>query len=166
MSDAMTKAKIVDLIQSKRQALESLLAGLDEAQMIQPGVENSWSVKDIMAHITDWERRMVGWIEESLRDEVPQRPAPGMSWDDLDRLNEQTYLLNKDRALSAVLADSHHSYERALQVVEALTEEDLVDPGRFDWRGGDPMWHMVAANTWEHYQEHREPIENWLKRQE
>ena len=165
INDPMTKAKIMDLIQSERESLEGVLAGLSEAQMTRPGGENNWSVKDILVHITDWERRMVGWIEESLSGEVPQRPAPGMTWDDLDRLNEQTYELNKDRALGDVLASFHRSYERAWQVVETMTEEDLVDPGRFAWRAGDPMWHMVAANTWEHYQEHREPIENWLKGQ-
>ena len=31
-----------------------------------------------------------------------------------------------------------------------VTEDDLIDPQRFAWRKGDPMWHMVAANTWEH----------------
>jgi hypothetical protein len=60
------------------------------------------------------------------------------------------------------LADFHRSYARAYSVVEALTEEDLIDPQRFAWRKGDPLWHMVAGNTWEHYQEHRESIENWL----
>jgi hypothetical protein len=158
----MNKAEAMELIQSERQALESVLAELSEEQMSQPGVENSWSVKDILAHITDWESRMVQWIAESLRGEVPQRPAPGMTWDDLDRLNEQTYLLNKDRKLGDVLADFHRSYERAFDVVEALTEEDLIDPRRFAWREGNPLWHMVAGNMWEHYQEHRESIEKWL----
>jgi hypothetical protein len=158
----MNKAEAVDLIQSERQALESVLAELSAEQMSRPGVESSWSVKDILAHITDWEGRMVWWIAESLRGDVPQRPAPGMTWDDLDRLNEQTYLLNRDRKLGDVLADFHRSYERAFDVVEALTEEDLIDPRRFAWREGNPLWHMVAGNMWEHYREHRESIEKWI----
>jgi hypothetical protein len=158
----MNKIEIMKLIPSEREALEGVLVRLSEEQMSQPGVENNWSVKDILAHITDWEGRMVQWIEETLRGEAPQRPAPGMTWDDLDRLNEQTYLLNKDRDLRDVLADFHRSYERAYSVVEALPEEDLIDPQRFAWRKGDPLWHMVAGNTWEHYQEHRESIEKWL----
>jgi hypothetical protein len=163
VDELMTKSKILKLIQSEREALESVLAGLSEEQMTQPGVENNWSVKDIMAHITDWERRMVGWIVESLRGEVPQRPAPGMNWDNLDRLNQQTYMLNRDRELGDVLAEFQRSYEGALRTVEALTEDDLIDPQRFEWRGGDPMWHMVAANTWEHYEEHRESMDRWLQ---
>jgi hypothetical protein len=162
----MTKQKILELMRSEREALEKTLAALSEAQMTQPGVQDAWSVKDILAHIVDWERRMVRWIQESLRGEVPQRPAPGMTWDDLDRLNERTYLSNKDRALDEVRADFQRSYRRSLQVVESLSESDLIDPRRFAWREGDPLWHMVAANTWWHYKEHREAIDAWVKESE
>lgn len=163
MDEQMTKREILASIRSEREGLEATLGRLSEAQMTQPGVESDWTVKDILAHIVDWEGRMVQWVEESLRGEVPERPAPGMTWDDLDRLNEQTYLANKDRALDDVLAEFHASYQRALRTAEAATEADLIEPERFAWRQGDPMWHMVAANTWWHYKEHRETIENWLK---
>ncbi len=163
MDEQITKREILASIRNERESLEATLGRLSEAQMTQPGVESDWTVKDILAHIVDWERRMVQWVEESLRGEVPERPAPGMTWDDLDRLNEQTYLANKDRALDDVLAEFHASYQSALGTVEAATEADLIEPERFAWRQGDPMWHMVAANTWWHYKEHRETIENWLE---
>jgi hypothetical protein len=86
-----------------------------------------------------------------------------MDWDDLDGLNRQTYLSNKDRPLSEVLSDFHASYQSSLAAVQALTEEDLLDPQRFAWRQGDPMWRMVAANTWWHYGEHSQQIRDWLK---
>jgi hypothetical protein len=160
--EQMTKTKILDWVRSERETLGAMLGQLNEAQMTQPGVENNWSVKDILAHITDWEKRMVQWIEESLQGKTPEQPAPGMTWDDLDKLNERTYLANKDRPLSAIVTEFDDSYQRSLKVVEALTEEALLDPNRFEWRGGKPLWYMVAANTWEHYQEHREAISNWL----
>jgi hypothetical protein len=162
MDEQISKKEMLDLIRSEWKALWSVLKPLSREQMIQPGVESSWSVKDILAHITAWERRMVQWLEESLRGEVPERPAPGMSWDDLDGLNEQIYRENKDRPLDGVLADSRKSHEESLKVVEAMAEEDLIEPDRFGWRGGDPMWHMVAANTWWHYKEHCETITSWL----
>ena len=159
----ISKREILEAIRVERQALEAAINPLTEIQMAQPGVEHDWSVKDILAHITDWEIRLVAWIEESLVGEVPQRPAPGMTWDDLDLLNQQTYLANKDRPLDAVLTDFHSSYQGAFKTVQALSEDDLVNTQRFAWRDGDPLWHMVAANTWWHYKEHRETIVLWLK---
>jgi hypothetical protein len=163
MNEQMSKHKILEQIQGERAALQTTLDRLTPQQMARPGVESRWSVKDILVHITAWERMMVQWVEESLRGEVPERPAPGMTWDDLDGLNEQIYLDNKDRALEDVIDDAQASYQRALETVQAMTEEDLIDPERFAWRNGDPMWHMVAANTWWHYKEHNETIDNWLK---
>jgi len=162
MSDPTTKAQIIELITAEHEALQALLKPLTESQMIQPGAEEKLSVKDILAHITDWEQRMVQWIEESLQGKTPERPAPGMTWDDLDRLNEQTYLANKDRPLNEVQLDFVASYQRSLQAVVALSEAELFDPHHFVWREGDALWHMVEANTWGHYREHRESISRWL----
>ena len=163
MDEKMTKEEILHLIRQERESLERTLSELNAAQMTVPGVESDWSVKDILAHITDWELRMVRWIEESQRGEVPQRPEPGMTWDDLDLLNDRTFRLNKDRRLSNVMTDFHASYQKALYAVDSLTERDLVDAKRFEWRDGDPMWQMVAANTWWHYKEHNATISDWAK---
>jgi hypothetical protein len=163
MGEEMSKQLAVETIRSERAALETLLEPLSDHEMTQPGFESDWSVKDILAHIAAWERRMVGWIEESLRGETPSRPAPGTAWDDLDRLNEQIYLQNRDRPLDQVRAEFEASYRESLAAIQGLTEEDLMDPQRFEWRRGDPLWHMVAANTWWHYKEHRETIRNWLQ---
>ena len=154
MGDPTTKAQILKLIETEHDALQAVLKPLSESQLVQPGAEQSSSVKDILAHITDWERWMVQWIDETLQGQVPERPAPGMTWDDLDRLNQQTYLANKNRLLADIQADFAASYKESLQTVIALSETDLFNPQCFAWREGDPLWHMVEANTWAHYREH------------
>ena len=165
MSDPTSKAQILELIKTEHEALQAVLESLAESQMIQPGAEEKLSVKDLLAHITDWEQRMVQWIEESLQGQIPEQPAPGMTWDDLDRLNEQTYLANKDRPLAEIRSDFKASYQQALATVQALSQADLFDPHRFTWREGNALWHMVEVNTWVHYREHRESISRWLARQ-
>ena len=77
-------------------------------------------------------------------------------------LNQQTYLANKDRLLADIQADFAASYKESLQTVISLSETDLFDPQCFAWREGDSLWHMVEANTWAHYREHRESISRWL----
>ena len=162
MNEQMSKTRILESIQSGRKALQATLEGISEAQMTEPGVESDWSVKDILVHIAAWEGMMVGWVEASLRGEIPDRPPPGKTWDDLDGLNAQIYADNKDQALDEVWGDFQASHQRALSMVQAMTEEALLDPGRFEWLQGDPMWHLVAANTWWHYKEHHETISDWL----
>ncbi len=161
MDDPTTREEVFELIRNERRRLDSALEGIDRSMMLQPDVEADWSIKDILAHIVDWEGRMTRWIDETLRGEVPQRPEPGMTWDELDLLNAKIYAENKDRALEDILAEYEASYQEALEAVERLSEADLFAPDRFAWRKSDPMWHMVAANTWWHYKDHAEAIQAW-----
>lgn len=158
-----TRQELLKMMVKERLHWEAVVGGLSEDQYLESGVADRLSVKDLLAHMIDWEGRMLLWIKESFSGIVPQRPAPGMTWDDLDKLNEQTYLANKDRLLDEVLTASAESYSRVLDAIQNLSDEDLFDGSRFAWREGDPLWHMVAANTWWHYREHRQQVETWLK---
>ena len=157
-----TKKEILVLIQDERRRLQAVLELLSEAQMRAPVFEGGRTVKDILVHIAAWEQKMIQWLSETYAGMVPQRPAPGMTWDDLDQLNEQIYQENKDRSLGEIKDLSLIVFIQAYQAVTGMTKRDLFDGERFPWRNGDPMWHMVAANTWWHYKEHREQIEAWL----
>lgn len=161
--ERMTKQELLEAIQDEWQNLLSTLDLLSETQMLQIGDEDGWNIKDILAHITAWELLMIDWIEASLRGETPDRPAPGEPWDDLDLINQQIYDQYKDVPLSEVFAQFHNVHHVAYSKVASLTERDLMDPERFVWRAGHPLWHMVADNTWRHYDEHLEVIEDWLK---
>jgi hypothetical protein len=156
--EKLGKSELMALIRAERDELEGTLAGLSDAQMLQPGVEGEWSVKDILAHISTWERRMVRWVGDTVREEVPVMPGPGMTWADLDKLNQQTYLANRDRPLAEVKEGFRLSFLAVLRTIEAVPETDLLEPGRFAWREGEPLWKMVAANTYWHYKMHNVSI--------
>ncbi len=163
MNDEMTKSQLLDAITDGRKKFEERLAQLDEDQMTTPGLESGWSVKDVLAHIQVWEARMISWLEDAQRGEIPQMLPPGMTWDDLDQMNEETYLQNRDRPLSEVLTEFHQSFPKVLDIVKIIPEEDLIDPDRFEWREGKPLWFIVASNTFWHYDEHDKSIREWLE---
>lgn len=158
------RQELLKILVTEHLRWEAVLGTLSDDEYLESGVDGRLTVKDLLAHIVEWEQRMIQWINESLAGIVPRRPAPGMDWEDLDRLNELIYLANKDRELDDVLTASGESYSQSLDLIQNLTDEDLFDGNRFAWRKGDPLWHMVAANTWWHYMEHREQVEAWLKK--
>jgi Protein of unknown function (DUF1706) len=43
-----------------------------------------------------------------------------------------------------------------------MNEEDLIGPQRFAWMKGNPLYYLVAGDTYEHYEEHSKPIREWL----
>lgn len=158
----MSKARLLEEIQAERNHLRALIAPLSDEQMCQPVFEGQRSIKDILVHITAWEQRCIRWIEASLRGETPERPEPGYAWEDIDRLNERTFVENQHRPLQDVLADSARSYEQLLEEVRSLSEEDLTDPDRFAWTEGEQLAWYIGANSFEHYHEHGDQIYAWL----
>lgn len=156
----ITKSKLLIAIRAERKALEEVLAALTHDQMLQPGASSEWTVKDALAHISAWERRMLSWIGSHLRGEAPDVPLP---WD-VERMNAETYAQVKDRPLAEVLEEFRRSYREALTLAESLSEEQLQTAYTDTWPMG-PLWLGVAANTDWHYKEHRKDIGAWLKQQ-
>ncbi len=155
------KQDLIQRIRDERSKLAALLGYISEKEMLIPMGEDGWFVKDHVAHIVIWEKRMVEWLDVVERGEVPQQLPPGMIWDDLDRWNEQTFEENRERELTEVLADFNHFADEVVQVVEAIPEDLLMRADSLAWRSGSPLWEMVAANTFWHYLEHREAIKQW-----
>lgn len=156
-----TKDELLDAINRQRRILEDVVAGLSREQLTTCGVVDGWTVKDLLAHIVAWERRMVHWVAQYEAGEEPDLPG---GWDDIHRLNAESQEENKDRSLDDVLDAFRRSFPKALKVAEAMSEADLLEPGRFPSRGDRPLWILVAANTSWHYQEHREQITAWVER--
>ncbi len=156
---AMSKAKLLESIQSGYGSFKELLAEMDQAQMYQPGAIGKWSVKDTVAHIVVHEQRMIQWMKERLCGKYPAMPQPyAMPDDELNELNEQIYQENLNRTFEEVMYVLNAAHIESLKLVEESREEDLLDPERFQLQGGEPLWEAIAANTFEHYEEHGRDI--------
>ncbi len=120
-TEKMTKHELLNQIRAERGRLEETLSRLTHAQMLLPGVDGEWSVKDALAHISAWERRMISWVNSAFRGEKPDIPLP---WDE-DRMNSETFTQVKDKPLSDVLEEFRLSYWDSLALAETLSEEQL-----------------------------------------
>jgi hypothetical protein len=87
----LNKEEILERIRTERRRLEHDLSQLTGEEIVEGGVVGEWSVKDILAQLVDWEQRYLGWYGAGLRGEVPETPAPGFCWGELDVLNQQIY---------------------------------------------------------------------------
>lgn len=136
--------------------------------MTRPGVtRGGWSVKDVLAHLVEWQQMNFTWYEAGLRGEKPAMPAPGYTLRELPRLNHMIYLKHHRRSLSAVLEDYRSYHERTVALIASLPDSDLVTLGRFSWTG--PSWTLsdyLRAGTAAHYLWARTRIRRWWKKQQ
>lgn len=163
MSKHQNKAGLMEDIRVQRSRLENNLAVLSPEELVTPGLVGDWSAKDVMAHLIDWEQRFIGWCEAGQRSEVVETPAPGMTWRQLDQLNQQIYEQYKDLPLEEVRARFAESYQQILALLESTPESDLFSTGFYPWLKDGRLADWAAANTCNHYYWAKTQIRKGLK---
>lgn len=159
-----SKVELIGKILVERRRLEKNLAALTPEQMVVPGVVGEWSVKDIMAHLTAWEKLFLGWYDGGKRGEVPETPAPGYNWSNYSLLNERIYEENKHRSLEDVRKEFESHYQYTLERIRAIPEEEWFVKNLYEWMEDNVrIARYIQANTGNHYRWAKSMILKWLR---
>ncbi len=161
MAEHITKAQLLENLQSKRAEWDAALASVPESRMNEPNVAGYWSVKDLIAHLTYFEKWLANRLHEHLHGQnYVMQPIDTMPDDER---NEIIYQANRNRPLADILAESRLSYQRLLEGLRAHSEAFLIEPQQFE---GIPfpvvIWHQLRGNIYDHYGQHIPSIKTWL----
>jgi hypothetical protein len=158
----MDKKTLIETLRNTRTEWEALLAEVGEGRMTQLGATGAWSVKDVIAHLTAWERRPLAWLT-AVRQGATPVPAPWPSNLSEEQTNAWIYDANREQSLRDVLDKSRRVHEQFMKELAAIAEEELNVPGRYSWLNGNTFAESIPGNTCEHYQEHSQMIRKWLE---
>lgn len=164
MSKPTTKEQMIADIERERSALEEFLFTLTPDEMTRPGALGSWSVKDVMAHLVEWEQMFLGWHKAGLRGQMPEKPAPGFKWNQLAQLNQQIYEKHCGRSLPEVQKQFRASFRQMMKTLAGLSEDDLFQQGRFAWTEKHALIAFVLPNTSSHYHWARTELRKAVKK--
>lgn len=155
----MTKDELINALEEGRETFLEAIEGLSDETMQLPGAVGSWSVKDVLSHLSRWEAELIKQLWQLSQG---QRPTTvhfsGMSDEEI---NARWYSEGRDRELERVLEDFHGVRTQTIRRVEGFTEKDLLEIGRYRWLGKTPLWQVVAESTFEHEAEHAAEIRRW-----
>ena len=159
-----SRMELLAAIDQERPALEAFLATLTSEQMVAPGVVGEWSVKDVLAHLVEWEQMVLGWYRAGLRGERPALPAPGYKWSETPALNQMIYEKHRNRPLVEIMAEFQASHQEIVEVIRALTNDDLFTAGRYPWTQKNTLGAYFVSATSSHYLWARNEMRKGLKR--
>src|SRR5579859_3550887 len=111
----MDKTTLLNTIQAEQAHFEEIIAPMNEEQLCSPTLEGQWSVKDIMAHVAEWELICARWLEEFLRGETPQ-PSERLDIESNDRIYQKYH----HRSLAEVRQLFDSAYQQFLRQVNLL----------------------------------------------
>ncbi len=160
--------ELIHTLQQERSWIDSMIAQLTYEQMEIPGVEADWSVKDIIAHLAAWEQRGTQWIEWAravAQGDQSQVTQAGYSAKDVDHLNRETWLQNKDSSVESVLDNFRQSFLPLLTQIQMLRDCDLETIIQADWTDHKSVTvgEIVTWRYW-HYRSHGKLIAHWIEK--
>jgi hypothetical protein len=131
-------------------ALHEALHGLNEESMTEVWL-GTWSVKDVVAHMSGWHREMVPALERLARGE---RPIPeGVSYEDVDAWNARFAAAARDKAVADVLLEFDESHEDFMHAADQIPDD------RF--QANKTAYRIVDGSSAHHYREHGDQIRAW-----
>lgn len=150
----MNKTKLIERLQLGREFTESAFADLSNAEKNMIGTMEHWAHKDVLAHITSWQQRWLQWLEPIARREEPDVSGPGAAVSDENAANAETFASNQYHSWGEISQESKNVFDRALALVNLLSEEEVTNPQRFPGLKGRPLWKAVSGNFYWHVQVH------------
>jgi len=147
----MNKLHLLNKLDRSWTAFKYSYAGLSEQQMLENGVTDDWSVKDILAHVSWWEQEALKHLPHILQGFRP--PRYSVLYGGIDAFNAQMTGSKRDLTLSEVQQELDETHRRLVAYIQSVPEELFTSDTRFRRR--------LRLDTYGHYPIHTQAIHNW-----
>ena len=125
---------------------------------------DGWTVKDHVAHIGAWEHSLRGLIEGE--DRLKAMGVHESLEENTDVVNDAVFKLHEHETSAETLEYFRDSHAQLMAILDKLSDADLAKPySHYQPSDPDekrPVRGWVAGNTYEHYAEHVEWINQLL----
>ena len=128
-------------------------AGLTDDALLRPGVIKTWSVRDIIVHVTTWEEEALKHLPEIRAGRRP--PRYSVTYGGIDAFNALMGAKKRDLPLGEVFRQQADVHRRVLALIERTPEVELASGTRFRNR--------LRLDTYGHYVGHTEAILRWRR---
>ena len=147
----MDRAQLLGRIDRAWNSLRESYAGLSDSELLESGATGSWSVRDIIAHVTWWEEEALKHLPGILSGERP--PRYSVAYGGIDAFNAMMTEKRRGLSLPDVLAQRDEVHRRLIEFVRSAPDDQIVRETRFRRR--------LRLDTYGHYPKHAAAIRRW-----
>ena len=152
----MDKSELIRTMQEAHQRMAGTIGRLSDERLLEPAMD-SWTGKDLVAHMASWHDHSVLVIECLRSDRQPYDTTDPEH--NTDALNERTHREHLDDPPALVRRAFNESFLRLLKALEPCTDEELFTVDRWPWLEGEALVENILWDTSRHYDDHREYLE-------
>jgi DinB superfamily len=145
-----TVQRLLDRLDAAWTALTDSYADLPDSRLVEPGVVDDWSVKDILAHVTTWEEEALQHLPLIIAGGTPPRYA---AQGGIDAFNARATEHGRRLSLAEVLLRRDETHARLVDFIRGQPEGTFAGQTRARRR--------LRLDTYGHYPEHTDAIRAW-----
>lgn len=147
----MNKMLLIARLEKAWAEFKDSYSGLSDAQIMSPGVTGSWSVKDVISHVSWWEEETLNHLPEILQGIRPQRYS--VLYGGIDAFNAMKTEEWRRLSLDEVRIRSEGTHRRLVAYLQSVPEEHFAAESKFRRR--------LRLDTYSHYPIHTRAILEW-----
>src|SRR5712671_6454090 len=132
-------------------AFKDSYAGLSQSDVLEPGVTKTWSVRDIIAHVTTWEEEALKHLPAVLDGRRP--PRYSVTYGGIDAFNALMTTKKAGLSLAQVYSQQEEIHRQVIDEVVRTPDAQLASETRYRRR--------LRLDTYGHYPKHTEAIRRW-----
>jgi len=158
----MTKDELLQKIQDSRQALLETIEKVPAERRAEPFSVGGWSLKDTIVHLNFWEGQLVTMLFQLRSGAAPT--TLHFSGKNVDEINAAWFLQGKSRDWEMAWSDFNGLLNQLTRRAGAFSDSELNRPSFHPRLKNRPLYDWIAGDSFEHEDEHRAAIEDWLVR--
>ena len=157
MTATVAKADVERGLLEAWEALASAVDSFSDMELGQPGVVESWSIKDLLGHIAFWADKAAADLRHIAGGRPQDVQVPG-SEKATDEWNEREQKARQGKSLADVREEWLQSFQTAMAAMADFPAERLRENVK-----GATVLARFAGDTYEHYREHLEQLVAWRR---
>jgi len=136
----MTKQQIIEFLKEDHKKMEFVVNSLHKEEFLKFRIQDSWNVKDIIAHLTAWNFELVKMVDVLLKDEKPWFVDDYRKTKQLEtEFNKIQVIKRKSHSLEDVIDEWQQSFESLVKKIESLRDNELNYISSYFWEEGSPV---------------------------
>jgi len=152
----MDKQQLLRRLDKAWVAFKDSYAGLLESDVLEPGVTKTWSVRDIIAHVTTWEEEALKHLPAILEGRRP--PLYSVTYGGIDAFNALMTTKKAGLSLAEVYRQQEEIHRQVVDTIVRTPGAQLACETRYRRR--------LRLDTYSHYPKHTEAIRRWRARRQ
>ncbi len=164
----MEKSDLLHWLHEEVRQWDALLDEIGPARMELPGVNGTWTMKDMVAHQTGWNVWQVARFQAALRGEPEPPPPWPVELQEDDEVNSWIYEAYHKRSVEEVLDETRQLLQQLIALVENLPDDariEYLEPALYRvWLGEESY---EVSEFFNHFHDdHEADVYAWLERVE